>query len=78
MNRMPALGVNWNRMDPYVRYSPYDFPVVETPYAYPVIQEPVPQVMVTPAPASMGLPTWAIIGGSVLAGLAVGALLLPK
>lgn len=77
MNRMPALGVNWNRMDPFVRYNPYAFPVVETPYAYPVIQEQAPVVMTTPAPAAAAAaPNWVLIGGSILAGVALGALLL--
>jgi len=78
MNRMPALGVNWNRMDPFVRYTPYDFPIIENPYAFPVIQETPPVVVPTPAPASTAIPTWAIVGGSLLAGAAVAALIFKR
>jgi hypothetical protein len=80
MNRMRALGVDWNRMDPFVRYTPYDFPVIENPYpyAFPVIQETPPVVVPTPASPAAAVPNWVLIGGSVLAGVALGALLLKK
>lgn len=55
-----------------------DFPVFQPQptFLFPV-QEPI--VPVAPvAPVAAALPTWAVVGGSVLAGLAIGALLLRK
>lgn len=78
MNRMRALGVDWNRMDPFVQYTPYNFPVIQNPYpyAFPVIQETPP--VVAPAAPATPTPNWVLIGGSVIAGVVLGALLLKK
>lgn len=59
-----------------------DFPVFEVPvpgyippqYTYPV-QELPPPIVTEPAPA---IPTWALVGGAALAGIAVTALLMGK
>lgn len=79
---MRALGINWNRLDPFPRYGPFDFPVIQpvaapyTPlYNYPVITEP--QVVAPTAPAA-GVPDWVVVGGAALAGIALTALLLKK
>jgi hypothetical protein len=86
MISMKALGVNWNSLDPFPRVGPTDFPVIAPivppviaappAYTFPVITEPAPVVAPT-APAA-GIPTWVLLGGAILAGVAIATLLMKK
>lgn len=79
MDRMRALGINWNKLDPFPRYGPFDFPVVapvapSPTYLFPV--QEVPPAVVAPVPAAPVIPQWAVIGGAALAGVVLATLLL--
>lgn len=79
MIKMKALGVNWNKMDPFVRYGPTDFPVIAAPplYNYPVITEPA-SVVVAPTTPATSVPNWVLVGGAIVAGVALATLLMRK
>lgn len=83
MDRMKALGINWNNLDPFPRYGPLDFPAVAPAaapsYLFPVVQGTPPVVTTpAPAPAASDIPSWVLFGGAALAGVVLASLLLKK
>lgn len=90
MISMKALGVNWNKMDPFVRYGPTDFPILApavppliAPVAPPIVAPSVynyPVITETPAVVApvYGIPNWVLVGGAILAGVALTTLLMRK
>lgn len=47
-------------------------------YLFPVVEQPVPPLPPAPTPETAVLPTWAIVGGSMLAGLGIATLLFKQ
>lgn len=78
MYRIKALGINWNKLDPFPRYGPFDFPAV-APAAAPTYLFPVQEVPPAVMPAASQaekVPDWVVLGGAALAGVALTMLLL--